>query len=142
MRRKEDARKKDHLRLTTRAQRIFKRRCTFVPPLYFGSKNAATRPIMTRVSRAARLFFPDLFLLFFFLLGSLLSLVRHRDLSLFSGFNVQRLRAFALTAFQFVRIPFPFSINYLFLYLFSSLSLSSVVSCRSCVSFFLPLMCI
>lgn len=60
MRREEDGRKEDHLRLTMRAQRIFQRRCTFVPPLYFGSKNAATRPIVTRECRATRLFFPFL----------------------------------------------------------------------------------
>jgi len=53
------AKKRDHLRLPTRAQRIFKRRCTFVLPLYFGSKNAATRPIVTRESRS--LSFSDLF---------------------------------------------------------------------------------
>lgn len=113
MRWKEDARKKDHLRLTTRAQRIFKGRCTFVPPLYFGSKNAASRPIVTRVSRDSSLF-PDLFLLCLFLLSCLLPFVRYRNFSLSFGFSVQRLRAFALIAFQFVRVPFPFSINYLF----------------------------
>lgn len=112
MRRKENGRKKDHLRLATRAQRIFKRRHTFVPPLYFGSKNAATRPIVTRVSRAARLF-PDLFSPFLFLLASPLSFSLDRDPLLSFGFNEQRLRALALTAFQFVRIPLPFSINYL-----------------------------
>lgn len=60
---------------------------------------------------------------------SLFSLsVRYRDLLSFS-FNEQRLRAFALTTFQFVRIPLPFSINYLF-FIFLSLSQSSIVSCR------------
>lgn len=135
MRRKEDAKKKDHLRLTTRAQRIFKRRCTFVPPLYFGSKNAATRPIVTRVSCGSS--FSRLILsLFFFLLNSLLSLLKYRDLPLSFSFNEQRLHAFALTAFQFVRIPLPFSINYLsFISLSLSFSQFSIISCR-------PSMCI
>lgn len=87
------------------------RRCTFVPPLYFGSKNAATRPVVTRVSRGS-------------------SFSRHLSFSLsprrvyieiYTPFSVylpsvssdeRRLRAFALTAFQFVRIPLRPSLVY------------------------------
>lgn len=76
--------------------------CTLVPPLYFGSKNAATRPVVTRVSRGQS--FPatsSLSFSFFLSSRSFLSL----SLSLLFGSNERRLRAFALTAFQFVKIP-------------------------------------
>lgn len=86
------------------------RRCTFVPPLYFGSKNAATRPVVTRVSRgssfsrhlsfslAAASIYRDIY-----------SLLRLLPLGFLSE---RRLRAFALTAFQFVRIPLRPSLVY------------------------------
>lgn len=91
----EDSEKRDHLRLTTCAQRISRQRCTFVPRLYFGSKNAATRPVLTRVSRGSSF--------------SRLTLFSSASIEILFSANERRLRAFALTVCQFVRISLSLS---------------------------------
>jgi len=123
----------------TRAQRIFERWCTFVLPLYFGSKNAATRPIVTRVSRGSSFsrFMLSISLSLSWILFSFF--VKYRDLLSFN-FSERRLHAFALTASQFVRNPslclfLSLSIIfYLILSLFLSLNPHSFVAVHSFVS--------